>query len=134
VSFIRYYKEHQLNFIFSFNLLCIGQAANSFCLFRIPRVKEILGKQLKGFEQNNTVDMDSIPYRDKNKGDQKLDITNKRKEKLQKKLDERQAEEEMQKALKDKNKAEKAQQKVNLTRTEKRTKKREADFTEWDDL
>jgi ATP-dependent RNA helicase DDX55/SPB4 len=44
VSFIRYYKEHQLNFIFSFNLLDIGECANSFFLFRIPRVKEILGK------------------------------------------------------------------------------------------
>jgi|TARA_B110000285_G_C14917340_1_gene510895 hypothetical protein len=40
----------------------------------------------------------------------------------------------MQKALKDKKKAEKAQQKVNLTRTEKRTKKREADWNEWEDL
>jgi len=47
VSFIRYYKEHQLNFIFSFTLLEIGQAAHSFCLFRIPRVKEILGKPIK---------------------------------------------------------------------------------------
>jgi len=49
VSFIRYYKEHQLNFIFSLQLLEIGQVANSFCLFKIPRVKEILGKPISGF-------------------------------------------------------------------------------------
>ena len=68
VSFIRYYKEHQLTFIFSFNLLDIGAVANSFCLFKIPRVKEILGKQLVGFAQNNDVIIDQIPYKDKNKG------------------------------------------------------------------
>lgn len=44
VSFIRYYKEHNLNFIFALNQLDIGHVANSFCLFKIPRVKEILGK------------------------------------------------------------------------------------------
>ena len=68
VSYIRYYKEHQLTFIFSFNLLDIGGVANSFCLFKIPRVKEILGKQLSGFVQNNEVIIDQIPYLDKNKG------------------------------------------------------------------
>jgi len=49
VSFIRYYKEHQLSFIFSFSLLDIGHAANSFFLFKIPRVKEILGVKLGSF-------------------------------------------------------------------------------------
>ena len=49
VSFIRYYKEHQLTFIFSLSLLDIGSVANSFLLFKIPRVKEILGKAMKGF-------------------------------------------------------------------------------------
>lgn len=50
VSFIRYYKEHQLNFIFSFPLLDIGHCGNSFALFKIPRIKEILGKSLISFE------------------------------------------------------------------------------------
>lgn len=49
VSFIRYYKEHQLNFIFSFSMLDIGHSAHSFALFKIPRVKEILGKSLSSF-------------------------------------------------------------------------------------
>ena len=49
VSFVRYYKEHQLNFIFSFTLLELGQVANAFFLFKIPRIKEILGKPLRNF-------------------------------------------------------------------------------------
>jgi|TARA_B110000285_G_scaffold224363_1_gene281106 ATP-dependent RNA helicase DDX55/SPB4 len=71
VSFIRYYKEHQLTFIFAFNMLEIGEVANSFFLFKIPRVKEILGKQCKGFIPNNEVNIESIPYVDVNKGNQK---------------------------------------------------------------
>jgi len=50
VSFLRYYKEHQLQFIFAFNALNIGQVANSFFLFRLPRVKEILGKPIRDFK------------------------------------------------------------------------------------
>jgi hypothetical protein len=49
VSFLRYYKEHQLQFIFNMNQVDIGQVANSFCLFRLPRVKEILGKRIDNF-------------------------------------------------------------------------------------
>lgn len=71
VSFVRYYKEHQLTFIFNFLLLDIGMAANSFCLFRIPRVKEILGKPTRGFEGDNEVNIAEIPYKDANKGKQK---------------------------------------------------------------
>lgn len=52
VSFVRYYKEHNLEFIFSFNQLDIGAVANSFYLIRIPRVKEILGRKLQGFKGN----------------------------------------------------------------------------------
>ena len=75
-------------------------------------MKEILGKQLKGFEQNNDVNIDNIPYRDKNKGDQKVEITIKRKEKMERKMAERAAEVEMVKALKDKSKKDKEDKKV----------------------
>ncbi|OII77857.1 DEAD DEAH box helicase family protein [Cryptosporidium andersoni] len=44
VAFVRAYKEHQLKFIFPFNILSLGNLASSFSLLRIPRVKEILGK------------------------------------------------------------------------------------------
>ena len=49
VSFVRYCKEHQLTFIFSFSLLDLGNAANSFALFKLPRIKAILGKSISGF-------------------------------------------------------------------------------------
>ena len=49
VSFVRYYKEHELKFIFPFNQLGIGPLANSFSLFRLPRIREILGKKINGF-------------------------------------------------------------------------------------
>lgn len=57
VSFLRYYKEHQLAFIFAFNALNIGQVANSFFLFRLPRVKEILGRPIKDFITRSDVDL-----------------------------------------------------------------------------
>lgn len=50
VSYLRYYKEHQLSFIFNFGQLDVGNVANSFCLFRLPRVKEILGKKIESFK------------------------------------------------------------------------------------
>lgn len=65
MSFLRYYKEHQLSFIFTFHTLNIGAVANSFFLFRLPRVKEILGKRIEGFETKHDVDMASIPYKNK---------------------------------------------------------------------
>lgn len=67
VSFVRYYKEHNLEFIFSLNTLDIGSVANSFFLFKMPRVREILGKQIKGFEADTSVVIEDIPYRDSNK-------------------------------------------------------------------
>lgn len=85
VSFLRYYKEHQLTFIFSQTLLDIGQAANSFHLFKIPRVKEILGKPIKSFVGRADVDLDKIEYMDSNKGKQKEDLLEKRKEKFERK-------------------------------------------------
>ena len=44
VAFVRSYTEHELGFIFQFKQLDLGVLARSFCLLRIPRVKEILGK------------------------------------------------------------------------------------------
>jgi ATP-dependent RNA helicase DDX55/SPB4 len=64
VSFIRYYKEHELKFIFNFKSLDIGSIANSFTLLRLPRIKEILGKKVIGFT-NQFVDLDAIGYKSK---------------------------------------------------------------------
>ena len=64
------------------NMLDIGHVANSFFLFKVPRVKEILGKSLKSFQQDNSVQLEAIPYKDKNKEKQKEGTKKKRQEKL----------------------------------------------------
>lgn len=59
-------------------MLDIGQVANSFFLFKVPRVKEILGVSLKSFTQDNSVVVEDIPYKDKNKEKQKEGLNKKR--------------------------------------------------------
>nr|QBK46521.1 DExD/H box RNA helicase 28 [Philasterides dicentrarchi] len=71
ISFIRSYKEHDLKSIFQFKNLDIGNTANSFFLFRLPRIKEILGKKIASFKQDE-IDIESIPFKDKNQEQQFL--------------------------------------------------------------
>ena len=66
-------------------LLDIGEVANSFFLFKVPRVKEILGISLKNFKQDNTVVVEDVPYLDKNKEKQKEGVIKKRLEKKEEK-------------------------------------------------
>ena len=99
VSFIRYYKEHRLQFIFSSTSLEIGQVANSFALFSIPRVKEILGKSIKGFE-GEKIDLAAVPYIDKNKEKQKMEVQKKRMEKFEEKELKKQEMKEKEKVVK----------------------------------
>ena len=53
LSFIRAYQEHQLPYLFPFKSLDIGSLATGYCLLRLPRIKEILGKHVKGFQQSD---------------------------------------------------------------------------------
>ena len=69
VSYIRSYKEHDLRYIFEFKNVDIGQVANSFFLFRIPRVKEILGRTFTTFKQYD-IDIETLPWLDKNQEQQ----------------------------------------------------------------
>lgn len=66
VSYVRFYKEHHLSYIFEFKHLDLGFLAQSFSLLRIPRIKEILGKQIDNFQQSE-IDPDSISFKDKAK-------------------------------------------------------------------
>ena len=59
-----------MQFIFAFNSLNIGQVANSFFLFKLPRVREILGRPIRDFRARDDIDLNSIEYRDKNQGKQ----------------------------------------------------------------
>lgn len=65
VSYIRSYKEHDLRYIFEFKNLDIGKTAHSFFMYRIPRIKEILGKSIASFTQS-IVEIETIPWLDKN--------------------------------------------------------------------
>jgi hypothetical protein len=62
-------------------LLDIGEVANSFFLFRVPRVKEILNVSLKSFTTDHSVKYEEVPYKDKNKEKQKEGVNKKRQEK-----------------------------------------------------
>ena len=57
LSFARAYQEHQLPFLFPFKSLDIGNLATGYCLLRLPRIKEILGKHVKGFRQSQVGDL-----------------------------------------------------------------------------
>lgn len=64
VTYIRAYQEHQLQYLFPFKKLDIGELATGFGLLRIPRVKEILGRKIHHFERS---DIDPKTVRFKNK-------------------------------------------------------------------
>merc|ERR1719433_1167653 len=64
-SFVRAYQEHQLSFLFPFKLLDLGGVATCYCLLRLPRIKEILGRKINNFEQSE-IDPATVPFRDKN--------------------------------------------------------------------
>ncbi|CAE7577715.1 DDX55 [Symbiodinium sp. CCMP2456] len=127
LSFIRAYQEHQLPYLFPFKSLDIGSLATGYCLLRLPRIKEILGKHVKGFQQSD-VNPTEVPFR--NVKQEKL-----RKEKLARQQEEQeQNKEEVRKAqlakarqaMKDAAKAEKER-----TRTQKRQAKRNEKAEQW---
>jgi len=64
VSFVRGYQEHQLPYLFPFKSLDLGALATGFGLLRLPRMKEILGRNIRNFQQS-PVDPLSVPFRDK---------------------------------------------------------------------
>lgn len=45
--------------------MSLGDTANSFYLFRIPRVKEILGKKIEGFKETK-INFEEVKFVDKN--------------------------------------------------------------------
>jgi len=72
VSYIRYYNEHELSYLFQFKNLDIGDVANAFGLFYIPTMKELKGKDISSFKSSiEKVNVNAIPYKDKNKEKQK---------------------------------------------------------------
>lgn len=129
-SFVRAYQEHQLGFLFPFKQLDLGGVATSYCLLRLPRIKEILGKKIKNFEQSK-IDPATVPFRDRNQ-------ERERQMKLQKWREEAAANEksEAEKARDERRKKRKEEKEKKLaekkrTRTQKRQAKRDDREEEW---
>jgi len=66
ISLIRFYQEHDLKYIFDVNRIDIGNMANTFRLLRLPRMKEIIGKKVENFVQDNEVNPKFLAYQDAN--------------------------------------------------------------------
>jgi len=124
VSYIRSYKEHDLAYIFQFKHLNYGDVANSFFLFRLPRIKEILGRKIQGFESAE-IDFDAIEFKDQNKQKQ----FEEKKEINLKKLEERK-----QRAIESQKVAEKQKKSKSKSKSQRRRARMESDLKDLDDF
>mmetsp|Transcript_28540 Transcript_28540/g.94693 ORF Transcript_28540/g.94693 Transcript_28540/m.94693 type:complete len:715 (-) Transcript_28540:91-2235(-) len=127
VSFVRAYQEHQLPYLFPFKALDMGGLATTFCMLRMPRMKEILGKKIKGFEQS-AIHPESVPFKDKKQEVlRQVSLKRKREEQDQEWEDVKKAKKE----AKAKEKAE-ANEERQRTRTQKRQAGRNGRKEEWE--
>lgn len=141
VSYIRYYNEHELTYLFQLKELNVGEVANAFGLFFVPKMKELKGTDTSCFRgADQKVDMNSIEYIDKNKKKQKeaakevyhlesLQFGRKTKRREEEVKERRKLEGE-----REKKKGKNGEMKKNRSRSEKRNAKRETFQKEWDDL
>ncbi|OMJ91591.1 hypothetical protein SteCoe_5849 [Stentor coeruleus] len=123
VAYVRYYKEHNLNYIFQFKHLELGFLAQGFCLLRLPRVSEILGKNIENFEQSE-INPDDIAYKDPQKEERRQKLLIEKEEMIARKK------EIKIKALRDK----KGQNKRKRSRSEKRDAKKQSMVEDFDEL
>lgn len=90
VSFIRGYREHQLNYIFRFDRLDLDLLARAFCLLALPNIwnKRFRKLKLNVPEENQGIDVDSIPYADaQREAARQLRLKKKRQQEEQKQQD-----------------------------------------------
>jgi len=129
-SFVRAYQEHQLSFLFPFKRLDLGGMATCYCLLRLPRIKEILGRKIHNFEQS-AMDPATVPFRDKNQErERQLRLQKWREEAAaNEKSQAEQAREERRKQRKEEKEKRLAEKK--RTRTQKRHAKRDDREEEW---
>ena len=118
VSYIRFYQEQELSFLFRLKDLDIGDLAHSYSLLRLPRVTEILGKSIPTFTPSDT-DPNDVAFKDPLK-------EAKRQEELIQKADEKEARRLAKAKAKD--------LKAHRTRSEKRVSKRSSFAKELDSL
>ena len=128
VSFLRYYQEIELKYIFHYPNLDIGNFANSLQLLKLPRLKKKDFDSVKNFIPDEFIQPKDLIYLNKNIEKQ----MNEKKKKIEEKMDfiyqkKREKKEEMK--LKGKRNEEK-----NRSRREKKEAKIKNILDEWDDL
>ena len=131
VSFIKFYHEIELKYIFDYRQLDLGNLANSFQLLKLPRlkIKEFNNESIKNFEKDNNIVPKDLKYLNSNIEKQ----MNEKKEKIYLKLNEfhqKKREREEMKINFNKNN----QKKINRTRKEKKEAKMRQIIEQWDDL
>nr|PVC51857.1 ATP-dependent RNA helicase [Theileria orientalis] len=114
VSYTRAYSEHSLKYIFEKHKLDYGSLATSLGVLRIPRVKEILGKNISHFLQSSVNPRD-VPFLDPEKESRRL-------KELSEHVPER------------RKPAKKEPEKSKRTRSEKRKAKRNNTYEEWNEF
>ncbi|UKJ90397.2 ATP-dependent RNA helicase [Theileria orientalis] len=114
VSYTRAYSEHSLKYIFEKHKLDYGSLATSLGVLRIPRVKEILGKNISHFLQSS-VNPKDVPFLDPEKESRRL--------------------KELSEYVPEKRKSVKKEpEKSKRTRSEKRKTKRNNTYEEWNEF
>ncbi|XP_078729700.1 ATP-dependent RNA helicase DDX55 [Lampetra fluviatilis] len=70
VSCVQAYAKHECSLIFRIKDMDLGALARGFALLRLPRMPELRGVRVTGFVPD-TIDTDTIPYRDKQREKQR---------------------------------------------------------------
>eukprot|EP00039_Didymoeca_costata_P024267 m.9814 g.9814 ORF g.9814 m.9814 type:complete len:613 (+) comp4139_c0_seq1:181-2019(+) len=74
VSFCRGYKEHQCNYIFQFKKLDLEKMAILFGLLHLPSMPELKSLSLTGLFSESDVDVNTIPYKNKQQEKRRLQL------------------------------------------------------------
>lgn len=130
ISFLKFYKEIELKYIFNFKSLDIGNLANSFQLVKFPtiKMKEFLSDSIKNFTPDLTVMPKDLEYKNKNIEKQMNEKRERHLEKVRQNIEK-----------KEQNKinyvtSRKEEKKHNRSRKEKKEAKLKSIIEEWDDL
>ena len=131
ISYLRFYKENELKYIFDIRSLDIGNLANSFQLIKLPRlkIKEFQNETVKNFVGDQNLEPSQLVYLDKNIKKQ-MEM---KKERINQKLEEIRERKKIKKEiikLNGRNNGDK----LNRTRKEKRDVKIKNIVEQWDDL
>ncbi|SCM10916.1 ATP-dependent rRNA helicase SPB4, putative [Plasmodium chabaudi adami] len=125
LSYIEFYKNHQLNFLFPFNKLNISHLCHTFALVKIPKFKE--KEKVKNFKSFN-INVYDIPYKNNEKEKKRLENKKKKDEEEKEKILKKEQTLPTEKNKNDKNK------KKRKTIVQRKHEKRELDQNEIDSL